>query len=197
MMSILHTAWFFLAQQPVMAALVFVVLIALLQALYHIRANRELHREHEQLLHDVAYLSLEKEELEEESLHLIEENCKLTQRIDIIRDRNLSDVSEENNQLFHDVALLTLEKQEIQEKNQFLQTENQNLLQTVAQLSARRPPEANEEVPPQMWQNYANLLEENERLKAKYENLKVQRDQAMRYYQHVDKARTPNKCPLS
>lgn len=95
MMSILHTAWFFLAQQPVTVALVFVVLIALLQALYHMVSNRRLHREHEQLLHDVANLSLEKEELEAESLHLIEENCKMTQRIDIIRAHPDISVSED------------------------------------------------------------------------------------------------------
>ncbi|KAM5125938.1 uncharacterized protein ACMZJ9_021262 [Mantella aurantiaca] len=196
MWPLLHKAWLYLAQQPVMTTLAFLCVIAALAFLYRVLCDRRLQREHEQLLQDVASLTLEKAQLEEDSLHLIEKNYKLTQRMAALRERNLSDASEENNQLFHDVALLTLEKQEIQEKNEFLQTENQNLLQTVAQLSARKPPETNEDSS-QMWQNYAGLLDENEKLKNQNENLHLQRDQALRYYQHMDRSQPRNTCPVS
>ncbi|CAH2291854.1 Hypothetical predicted protein [Pelobates cultripes] len=87
--------------------------------------------EYNHLLHDVAYLTLEKEQLEDDTNQLIEENYNLTQDIARIRKRNNNDINEENNQLFHDVTFLSLENKEIVFLFKRLEEENVNLEQSL------------------------------------------------------------------
>ncbi|CAH2291853.1 Hypothetical predicted protein [Pelobates cultripes] len=112
----------------VIQAVLLVLLVAvILKSIFQRREKSE----YNHLLHDVAYLTLEKEQLEDDTNQLIEENYNLTQDIARIRKRNNNDINEENNQLFHDVTFLSLENKEIVFLFKRLEEENVNLEQSL------------------------------------------------------------------